>query len=292
MTSEETDLHNELMRKGQALVAVLLILAVVATVGLSIATRSVTEVAQSTAQEESARALEAAETALEQYLGGVSLTPGTVVNVDTAGTAQFSVGTTENIGLGGTSYEVPYLMEGGDVATLDLKTFSGTNIQLCWGKAGSFLNTNPPTMVLTVVYRNGSGEIMQQSRSFDSITGFDPVTSRRPTGFYSPATNTDCGTTTNYAFGRTIVFTNNNNYNMDLAGMQLMYARARMLYTYGTPQPMAFAVGGDTLPLQAGKVEATGVSGDSVQRIKAVVPNHDMPGIFDAAIFSGTSLTK
>jgi hypothetical protein len=50
--------------------------------------------------------------------------------------------------------------------------------------------------------------------------------------------------------------------------------------------------GAALLPLQAGSIESVGTSGDSVQRIKAIVPNYDFPGIFDAAIFSGTSLTK
>ena len=59
------------MRTGQVLIVTILILGVIATVGLSIATRSTTELAVSTTVDESSRALEAAEVGLERYLGGV-----------------------------------------------------------------------------------------------------------------------------------------------------------------------------------------------------------------------------
>ena len=58
------------MKSGQALVLVMMVLSVALTVGLSIATRSTNEVKVTSSQEESARALEAAEAGLEKALGG------------------------------------------------------------------------------------------------------------------------------------------------------------------------------------------------------------------------------
>ena len=55
------DSYSKSMKSGQALIVVLLILGVVTTVALSIASRSVSEVAVSTTQQESAQALAAAE---------------------------------------------------------------------------------------------------------------------------------------------------------------------------------------------------------------------------------------
>ena len=70
------------MKAGQALIVVLLVLGVALTVGLAIVARSVTEVNVSTVQDESARALSAAEAGIEQALGGVVVSGG-----DTVGTA-------------------------------------------------------------------------------------------------------------------------------------------------------------------------------------------------------------
>ena len=60
-----------MFKSGQALLVVLLMLGVALTIGISIASRSTTEVEISTTQQEAARALEAAETGIEKALGGV-----------------------------------------------------------------------------------------------------------------------------------------------------------------------------------------------------------------------------
>ncbi len=113
------------LRSGQALVVVLLILGVVMTVALSIASRSVSEVAVSTTQQESSQALAAAEAGVEATLGGIAAPniAGSTVNVTSqpAGT--------------GDSLSVADLLAAGQVATVFLNGYTGNSLKVCWGQA-------------------------------------------------------------------------------------------------------------------------------------------------------------
>ena len=105
---------------------VLLILGVVTTVGLSIASRSVSEVAVSTAQSESAQALAAAEAGVEATLGGSTPAPnfiaGSIVNVTSEDAAQSDMLAVDDLAAG-------------QVATVFLTGYTGNNLQVCWGQA-------------------------------------------------------------------------------------------------------------------------------------------------------------
>jgi Tfp pilus assembly protein PilX len=81
------------MRSGQALVVVLLIVAVVLTLGLSIASRGVTEINVSSVENDSSKALDAAEAGVESALGAIA-TPGPTVKVGTNSSYQINVVTT------------------------------------------------------------------------------------------------------------------------------------------------------------------------------------------------------
>ncbi len=133
---------------------VLLMLGVLATVGLSVMSRSRTEVSESTVQEESARALEAAEVGLEKYLGGSAPSAGVLTPVTAGSDAKFSLGAV-NLGLNETYYTVPYQLSDGDVATLDLTGFTasgGSGVRVCWGQ-GNPTAGRYPAMVATIYYR-------------------------------------------------------------------------------------------------------------------------------------------
>lgn len=278
------------MRKGQALVMVILVLAVVATVGLSVASRSVTEVGQSTVHEESVRALEAAEAGLEQFLAGASLTAGTLTPVSSGSDASFSLSGISNIG-GGTSYKVPGRLKEGDVVTLNLEGSGAAQVSVCWG-TGSANDLKRPGIIVSLYYKQGSDYMMQERVYYRS----PPLGS----GWFSvlPAGGGpwDCDTDTDHTFIRQIVLNSNLNGNINAQGAPL-FMRVRMMYgrdasDISLEQPVAFEINTGTLPLQAGSVESVGSAGDSVQKIKAVAEDWDMPGVFDAAIFSGVSLVK
>jgi len=131
-----------MVRRGQALIVVLLILGVVTTVGLSIASRSVTEVGVSTGSEESSRALSAAEAGLEAQLGGAQIPTisGTDIQVDAkpAGSAG--------------SLSVADLLASGEVATVFVDNSTGNSMTVCWGLANG--NAELETAVYFTVGNN------------------------------------------------------------------------------------------------------------------------------------------
>jgi hypothetical protein len=265
------------MRKGQALVLILLILGVAMTVALAVVSRSVTEVSVSTVQEESARALEAAETGIEQSLGGLIAGSGSgrvpVTN------ASFNV---SNASLGGGSvYEVPYKLDAGDVATADLNGYSAGNFRVCWGSA-----TGSAVEVI-LYFRRADTSVGVGRLPFDSVAG-------RGNGFDSTVVSGCPGGPGGYASSRLINFSD---FGMVTTGPPAsrdtpLFLRVRVLYN-PTPQPLAFlAQGSADFPSQATEIISTGQSGDASQKIRVVQMNPDLPAVFDSAIFSGTSLTQ
>jgi type II secretory pathway pseudopilin PulG len=291
LTASGNGLHNELMHKGQALVVVLLVMAVVATVGLSVISRSVTEVTQSTVQEESARALDAAEVALEKYLGKVGPTPGQVYNL--GNNTEYSISNIQTIALGQSTYTLPN-MESGDVVTINMATYTGNHVVICWGTGTYTGRSNFPVMMVTAYYKDAANNYLYKTAFFDPDATPSPTdTELVITGSYKPGgPGATCGTSPaiSYTYDKNVGFGNNQELNLNNG--TLIFLRLRLLGGYGGAVPVAIQSGGDTFDAQAGMVEATGVAGESVQRIRAVIPNYDAPGVFDAAIFSGTGLYK
>lgn len=257
------------MKKGQALVIVLLVLGVVVTIGLSIASRSVTEVSVSTTQEESARALEAAEAGGEQVFGGIIAGSG---GSGSLGAANASY-TVSNSSMGnGPVYEIPFRMEDGEVATVYLNGYTGNQFKVCWGKGGN----QDPAVEVTLYY------------SVSGITnvgkaGFDPLDQY---GF-AGATNGGC-TGLSYDYSADIVLTV---LGMPAGGTPL-FARVRLYRTNSPVQMGVVAAAGANFPTQATDVVSVGQSGGTTQKLHAALLNWDLPIMFDAAIFSGGSLTK
>ena len=118
-------LRSPQVRSGQALIVVLLILGVVTTVGLSIASRSVTEVGVSTTSEESSRALSAAEAGIEAQLAGAQIPTISGTNITVDEKPSGSAG----------SLSVADLVASGEVATVFVDTSTGNSMTVCWGEA-------------------------------------------------------------------------------------------------------------------------------------------------------------
>jgi|GEM_PF-6279077 len=114
-----------MLKTGQALIVVLLILGVVTTVALSIASRSASEVAVSTAQQESGQALAVAEAGVEASLGGIAAPSiaGSTVNVTSQQAVQSDTLAVDDLAAG-------------QVATVFLNGYTGNNLKVCWGQAG------------------------------------------------------------------------------------------------------------------------------------------------------------
>jgi len=138
------------VRSGQALIIVLLILGVVTTVGLSIASRSVSEVAVSTAQSESAQALAAAEAGVEAALGGIAAPTitGSTINVTSTPAPMAD------------SVLIADALAAGQVATINLVDYGGNNVRVSWddGNAGlesAYYYTQGGTTKVSREYKTG-----------------------------------------------------------------------------------------------------------------------------------------
>ena len=248
------------MKRGQALIVVLLVLGVALTVGMSIISRSVTEVSVSTTQDESSEALSAAEAGIEKALGGVIPTPPNSTPVLTTpaplGNGSFNVSTAQQAG--GTDFVFPDTLEAGDVGTISLGAV-GTSLTVCLGAA----------VPLEVIgYYRTSGGVVAANRVYVASPA---------SGGSCPLTGSVWSTTIG-TFSTTFFHT---------ADTPLLL-RIRPL---GGPVVVAVRANW-TLPSQGQTITSTGQSGAATQKIQVTKLAPDLPPMFDHALFSGSSLIQ
>lgn len=252
------------MRRGQILLVVLLGMAVMLTVGLSIASRSINEIGQATTQDESSRALSAAESGIEAAIG-VGSTSGNV------GTSTYTVLYSNVLDARKDSVVFGDLLAG-QVATLVLYDSVGLpptsgyalnkQINICWGNG-----TETPKLEAMLYYYN-------------SLLGYK-------LGVLGDFVGTDGGNNpcTDYQYFKRMPLSN-----FGASGIPV-YLRMRVLYNQ-TPQPLQVRANNasDKFPPQAMRVKVLGQSG-STNRVVEVTQSLGVPmGIFDQAVFSGLNL--
>jgi hypothetical protein len=296
-------MRKNLLESGQALVLVLLSLAVVLTIVLFVLARSVTDVAVSSRSEEAVRAFSAAEAGIEN-----ALVIGTGSNglVD-IGNAQY-VSSVTGFAFGSTDFKYPVPMLSGDSMTTwfvshledgtlgcnapDYPCYTGNSLSVCWGE----LNTNPadngaPAIEVSVFYETTPGNL--ETIQIKRVTA-DPSTSGRTlsNGFGS-ASGGNCPISgASYSFVKNIDF---GGAGLGIpAGSRLLFARTRILYNTLTPHPVGVSVTGSglTLPSQGQDITSTGSAGDANRKVAVFQGWPEPPAVFDYAIYSGTGLTK
>lgn len=280
---------------GQALLIILLVMAVVLTGALSIVSRSITDITVSQKEEESSRAFSAAEAGIEQALIG-----GSAVGTLSAG-GQYSVAST-SLAAGG-EFVLPQSLSSGEVAPVwfvahdddgsilcssDKPCFTGDKIKICWGASDTSRGTDfTPAIEASIFYTQGSGG----STSAKIARGaYDPNPTRTGTNKFSPDDASSCSIgSTQFAFNKTI----------DLASLSVprrtdgnqqkgpQFARLRILYNTDRAHPVGVTtVGTGLLPNQGKKIESTGTVGDVTRKIQFFQLFPDAPPIFDSGIFS------
>ena len=271
-----------MLRRGQALVVVLLILGIAVTVGLSVVSRSVTDVTVSTGEEESAKALEAAEAGVERALGGVIAVDGPPV-IDNLQESSFNV---TNTAVGdGSVYEVPNLLAAGDVATIQMDGFTGPppypNFVLCWENV---IEAADPAVEVMLYFRRG-GVIGVGRQGYDP----NPV---RLTGFLPDSMGNCPGGFSNYNFHRRFDLEDFGITDLSTGEVGVpVLMRVRMLLNT-VPQGIVLVVPSGNLPIQGSEIISTGQAGGSTQKLRVLQTNPDLPMMFDTALFSGGSLTQ
>jgi Tfp pilus assembly protein PilX len=288
--------------RGQALVLVLLSLAVVLTLVLFILARSVTDVAISSREEEAIRAFSAAEAGVEKALViGTNSGSGDTFSYS-ANVSNFAEGTREfaypiNLSSGDTAtiWFVAHDTDGNVTCTAGTPCFTGSNLKVCWGKSGTGAGTaTTPAVELSVFF---------ESSPSDSTTAkiaratFDPNSGRRATNAFGAP---DSGTCT--VGGETFQFQKT----IDLStlgigagsyGTQggLQFGRLRMLYNSDLSHKVGFSVnlaGDSVLPSQGLNVDSEGAAGESNRRLSVFQGWPEAPSVLDYSVYSSTGLTK
>jgi len=186
---------------GQTLLIIILIAAVILTVGLAVASYSITDIKISQQEEESARAFSAAEAGIEESLKIGSATSVTVGDIMAKvseivqggpGIRSFDFG-----GLKFASGELTnvWLVEHNQAGGFDPSFPSSGKITVCWGDASQVSSANPPAIETALVYKDGT--------SYKVIrAGFDPKNGRTiGFGNVDSSSGTNCG---NLAFAKNI----------------------------------------------------------------------------------------
>lgn len=286
---------------GQALVLILLFLAVVLTLVLFILSRSITGIAVSSGSEEAIRAFSAAEAGIEKAL--VIGAGGTDVSI---GNATYSSSVT-NVAEGSNNYIYPLTLTSGDSATVWFvahdasPSFTGNTIKVCWGNPGTDASTaTTPAVEASVFYETIPGDL---STIKIARAAFDPYTTRvssdtpaKPNSFSSP----DAGTCTigseTYEFQKEIDLSTlgipAGSYNTQNG---LQFARFRIFYNTDVAHKIGFDVnfaGNTVLPSQGSQIDSTGTAGQSNRRLSVFQGWPEPPPIFDFAIYSSTGITK
>lgn len=287
-------MKNRYSQSGQVLLLVLLAMAALATMTLSIVSRSVSEVAVTTNEEESLRAFSAAEAGVEEAL--VNPTIGTTIVKDLeaplpSGGVEISSysANIENYPTDPTRFPYPFELLSGETASVWLVTREGDNIlpctgnvcytgdvTLCWGKVGA---PQPPAIIASVLYDTAGGYTV-------APVAFDDDASRRSTNNFSPAGGNCTISGQAYRFSASI------DLSTLVPGGTPILMRVAMLYNETTPHLFGVQTGGGNLPRQGRVVSSEGQSGEATRKIDAFLLNAEMPFIFDGALYSENQIAK
>jgi hypothetical protein len=291
--------------KGQALLLVLLSMAVVLTIVLSILSRSVTDVAVTSREEEALRAFSAAEAGIEQ-----ALVVGADIGTTQIGDASFaanvsgaSSGTSEFASPVGllSGESVLFWFVSHDPETQDLTCdvdnpcFTGSVFKICWGKEATLADdAATPAVEVSVFYATTPGDYATVQIARDAA---DPNSDRRSSNNFAAPDGVTCTVDNeNFEFQKTI----------DLAalgvpagsyGVQngLQFAKVRIFYNTAASHQIGIGTnfpGNSLLPSQGFRIVSTGISGEANRRIEVFQGFGEPPAVFDAAVFSLGGVSK
>ena len=252
--------YNENMKRrssevGQAGLIVMLVMVVLLTLGISIASRSTLDVSQSTQEAETSRVFDAAEAGIERALNtteSLTFTADTYTVDDLSGSYTVSE-----------INELEVALDESQVVAVNTDGYSG-DVKIEWSKVDNCVEDSPASIVVSI---------------FDSSVG----TVRRFA--YEGCDNSDDFLTPNdsasspYVYATTITVTNDE----DLI-------RVRPLYN----ETWLRATGDANFPTQYHQIFSTASNEDSGET-RAILVDRTIPtapSIFDYVLFSGTTITK
>ena len=264
--------QSRLNQSGQAVLVILLIISVLLVVGLSIASRSVTDIKISQQSQEAARALWVAQAGLEEAIKtNATVGVGTTASL---GGINYSV-TKADIG-GVTDFVFPgNFLPDDEPAILSLSGYSG-NITFYWGKEGTISNPEAtPALEVTIIYESGGKYLARRYV-------YDPYQSRATKTYFANANSGGTCGGVNFAF---------NSGPIDIPASSY-FARLKLLFN-DVPQPIGVR-GSAALPSQGSCYESTATIPESgvSRKLQQCQLTDTTPAIFDYVLFSGKSITQ
>lgn len=260
-------------KSGQILVLVLLIVVVALSVGLSVASRNITNLRTSTQTEQSQRAFSAAEGGVEDVLSRLNTIKDDIAagqsTVKTVPVGDISATVTVTAA---NTYTSGSPVKPGEVAQITLDTPSGpdpASVQIEWAKKGTEEERDTASLYVNIIYQSGANYADYRllysggwagGNISDEVGTFDP---------------TIC-TSTEYSKCATISFT-------PIGVSSPIYMRIRPYWG-----PTSLKVSGANIPIQNYEISSTASTESGVTREVKVVRNAFpvLPAAFDYVLYS------
>jgi len=285
--------------QGQALLIILLIMAVALTIGLSLVSRSITDIKISQQTEESARAFSAAEAGIESALVGEAL------EWTFSETGAGYVASATEVGAG-SEFAFPQAVDREEIQTLWLannddlnEVYNRGSLRVVWGNSGTILDSNAPALEISLYYKDESAVIPYRVAKF----ALDPYSGRSPDpAFCNPGEGSpQCDGVSSFSTAGELVGGKGFQYGAALniasftgSGKTALFARLRLLYSTSSHLLGAKADGAGTslLPTQGIKIESTGTVGTTTRKVEVVRFHPAPPSILDFVLYSSGGLSK
>jgi hypothetical protein len=289
---------------GQALLLVLLSMAVVLTIVLSVLSRTITDITVTSREEEALRAFAAAEAGIERALIIGS-------NVGDFGDSASFTATISNFGRQQSEYVYPEKLLSGETAiiwfvdhddddghlTCDTgECFAGSSIKVCWGEPETASDSDTtPAIETSIFYANTPGDYSTIRIARDTR---DPNRNRDvPNSFQADGIGTTCVIEDQeFAFRKILNFGTDLDIPAGSYSVQngLQFAKIRILYNTDAAHTIGVDISdsGGTLPSQGVRIESAGSAGEANRRIEVYQTFGELPPIFDAALFSPGGIIK
>lgn len=288
-------------RSGQILVLVLLVVVVVLAVGLSVASRNLTNLKTSTQAEQSQRAFTAAEGGVENVLAKLNSVANVISGGPNAnGCTSAGDGITANCTLPGKATDSTIdgsvtvkatkgyekVVEPGEVAQVNLDTYAGSNINIQWDKVG---DPGVSTLEFIFVCQGSSGDCMGDTMSngygqHRVISTHNPPASQQlGVGTFlacsDPGGDFDCSVSPDFTIPAS--------GNVKILRIKPYWNRTTIKVTPTGALASSFPV--QTYEITSTATTDTGVS-RKVEVRREALPQ--LPAIFDYALYSGGDIVK
>jgi hypothetical protein len=262
-------------RNGQIGLLVLLATIVVMTIAVALASRTASEIAISTNEEQSTSAFESAETIIERILGNP--TPPPVNMSGSIGSETYEV-TTEYVTKLETNEKTA-----GETVEVNLRNYAQNTFKVEWqGNNEGSCNTDATAVVVAVFYENGPDEYVVKRYAYDPCLA-RATTGPNPNGFLhinSPSPN-------NISISNRRVTANVPSRESSPSLTRPVSARIKILYSNSD----LIVEGGNGFPQQGLDITSRASSLDDQSRAIRVTEGHPMaPSIFDYAVYSAGTI--